>query len=448
MLGAPVGSPDFQSGRVEAKAQVGLAAAKRAVSIPNKQVAMHLLRYVCQCRLVSLLRTVPPSSTAAPAAGWDTGIRHALATLLGVRELPDQAWQQATLPLRPGLGFALAAATNGPAYAASWTHFLAVQPSFFPQLSPLLPSVLASTTPLATAASDAVVLVAAARARKSSSVPGDVVAKLQHSMALISIDARREQLFRNASLLAAARLHSASGRGTSGWITAIPSSRELQLDNAAYAVTVATLLGMPLPLAKPAFCKCGAAVDSFGHHFAVCKELGGAILRHDRVVGLVAQLACAAGVIARKEQSHALGDNKRLDLVLREYAPSGRDVAIDVKIVHPLADGHVAHAAAHPLGTALRGEAQKVGKYGALCAAHDIDFVPTVWETFGAAAPTTVSFFRGLAQRVDRNEFTPPNWAASVPSAYWLQRLSVTLQRYNAFKVINLAASSHHRRLP
>jgi hypothetical protein len=171
-----------------------------------------------------------------------------------------------------------------------------------------------------------------------------------------------------------------------------------------------------------------------------------AILRHDRVVGLLGQLACAGGVVARAEQSHTLGDNGRLDLTFREFAISGRDVAIDVKLMHAMADSHVTAAAKDPLATARKGEAQKVAKYGARCAAADMEFIPTVWETSGAAAPTTISFFKGLVAQVDRGEFTPPNWAASSPAAYWLQRLGVTIQRYNAFKAINLAASSQNRK--
>jgi hypothetical protein len=450
VLGAPVGSLDFQAKFVADKLAQGVKAAMRAASLPNKQAALHLLRYCCVSRPVMLLRTVPPQCTAAAAAAYDDGMRQALAALMGVRGLDEQseAWRVATLPLRPGLGCALATSTAAPAYAASWSAFLAVQPAFFPQLTPLLPTILSSTSVLATAAAAARTLVAEGRAAKSSPTGGDVVAKLQNSLALIAINARRKQLLTNASHLSAARLHSAAGQGASAWLTAIPSIPALRLSNTAFTVCLATHLGLPLPIAMPRFCKCGAPADSLGNHFAACKHLGGAILRHDRVVGLVAQLASAAGVIARKEQSHVIGENKRLDLVLREYAPSGRDVAIDVKIVHPLAEGHLAHAATHPQGTARRGEAQKVAKYGALCVAQDIDFVPTVWESFGSAAPTTISFFRGLASRVDRDEFAPPNWAASTPSSYWLQRLSVTLHRYNAYKAMNLAACGLNQPLP
>jgi hypothetical protein len=191
-------------------------------------------------------------------------------------------------------------------------------------------------------------------------------------------------------------------------------------------------------------------VDSLGVHLSTCKHLGGAIVRHDKVVGVVEQLACAAGVVARKEVTGALlRGNKRLDMLFPELSPAGRDVVIDVKVMDPRAEGHVAHAAANPLGTALKGEREKVRKYGVLCSEAGMDFVPTVWESFGAAAPTTRSFFSQLVGCIDRAEFSPPNWAASSPAAYWLQRLAVTLQRYNAAKILHLASTSlsHHRTL-
>jgi hypothetical protein len=55
-----------------------------------------------------------------------------------------------------------------------------------------------------------------------------------------------------------------------------------------------------------------------------------------------------------------------------------------------------------------------------------------VWEVFGA---TSLRFLKALISRVSRADFVAPNWAAASPSAYWLQRFAVTLQRYNAREI-------------
>jgi hypothetical protein len=94
------------------------------------------------------------------------------------------------------------------------------------------------------------------------------------------------------------------------------------------------LLGLALPLAIPLHCKCGEVLDKAGVHLALCKNEGGAILRHDRVVDQMQELCHAAGVVTVKEANHWVADNKRLDLVLVEYGAGGRDVVLDVKIVH------------------------------------------------------------------------------------------------------------------
>lgn len=204
---------------------------------------------------------------------------------------------------------------------------------------------------------------------------------------------------------------------------------------------MALLLVLALPLALPLRCVCGEALDKAGTHLALCKHEGGAILRHDRVVDLLQQLCHAAGVVCAKEVSHWVEDNTRLDLVLLEHGSGGRDVALDVKIVNPMAAGALASGSADvPLSAAKAGERQKAADFTALCRAANMDFVPMVWEVFGGASPSTAPLFKDLVSRVDRDQFTRPNWAASTPSAYWQQRLSLVLQRYSARKVEHLAA--------
>jgi hypothetical protein len=67
--------------------------------------------------------------------------------------------------------------------------------------------------------------------------------------------------------------------------------------------------------------------------------------------------------------------------------------------------------------------------------------VPTVWETSGAAAPTTISFFKGLVAQVDVLPLPtgPPSPQQPTGSSAWAS--PSIIQRYNAFKAINLVAS-------
>jgi hypothetical protein len=186
-------------------------------------------------------------------------------------------------------------------------------------------------------------------------------------------------------------------------------------------------------------------VDKLGVHLANCHHEGGAILRHDRVVDLLQLLAHAAGVPTVKEACHWVEDASRLDLVLVGYGPGGRDVVLDVKIVNPLALGAI-RAGSHsvPLSAAAAGEAQKTRDYAALCTGAGMDFNPMVWEALGGAGSQTLPFLKGLISRVEN--FVPPNWAASSPSSYWLQRIAVTLQLYTARKIEHLAAVARQSR--
>ncbi len=216
---------------------------------------------------------------------------------------------------------------------------------------------------------------------------GDLIAKLQHKLASIPTAARRQQLAASGSLLTQARLLCGSAKGASAWLSAIPSTPELRMSNTAFCVSVASLLGAPLPLALPARCVCGEVVDKLGLHLATCRHEGGAILRHDRMVDLLQQLSHAAGVPSVKEACHWVEDNTRLDLVLVGFGPGGRDVALDVKIVHPLAAGAIRGGSSTvPLATAAAGEKQKARDFTAVCAAAGMDFSPMVWEALGGAS--------------------------------------------------------------
>jgi hypothetical protein len=447
VLGAPVGSDEYQTAFVSDSFAKAAKAAALLPALDNKQAALLLLRYGVASRPVMLLRTVPPPCTEAPAAKFDESTRHTLASLLRLPSLSDESWLQATLPLRPGLGLPLAHATREPAFAASWAHFAALAPSFFPQLSPCLQQPEFESSRLGLAVASAQQLLKAAAPALAVPLPsrGDLIANLQHKMASISTTARRQQLAARGSLATQARLLCGSAKGSSAWLTAIPSVPELRMGNTAFCVSVASLLGAPLPLALPSRCVCGEAVDSLGVHLANCHHVGGAILRHDRVIDLLQLLAHAAGVPTVKEACHWVEDNSRLDLVLVGYGPGGRDVALDVKIVNPLALGAL-RAGSHsvPLATATAGEAQKTRDYGPLCTRAGMEFNPMVWEAIGGAGSRTLPFLKALISRVEN--FVPSNWAASSPSSYWLQRFAVTIQHYTASKIMHLAEVARQSR--
>jgi hypothetical protein len=382
----------------------------------------------------------------AAAAEFDEAIRSSLAALLGTPALTDEAWLQATLPLRPGLGFSLAVEVCEPAYAASWVFFRKTLPAYYPQLAPCLESPDFLASPLGYAAERAqqlhasALLVPARPAGRPPSRSSDLTAKLQHRMAAIRVAERREALLALAAADPSrlARLHSASGKGAAAWLTAIPTSVPLQLAPDLFCIAVCLLLGLPLPVDMPAKCLCGHVVDRLGVHLLTCKHEGGPILRHDKLVELFEQLGHAAGIVVEREVCHRLHTNGRLDFVLSSFAQHGADCGGDVKIVCPTAPTHL-RAARTPLGVALEGEGQKEKKYGAACRAVGMEFSPAVFEVYGSQGPVSQQLFERLLDRVSRRPFVSPNWAAASPRAFWRQRFAVLLQRYNGHIIQRLA---------
>ncbi len=156
------------------------------------------------------------------------------------------------------------------------------------------------------------------------------------------------------------------------------------------------------------------------------------------MVELYAQLGHAAGIVVEREVCHRLHSNGRLDFSLSAFGQHGADVGGDVKIVCPTAPTHL-RTARTPLGCAVAGEAQKVGKYAAQCEAVGMEFAPAVFEVFGSQGPDSAKLFDRLVDRVALSSFTPPNWAAASPRAFWRQRFAVLLQRYNGYIIQRLA---------
>jgi hypothetical protein len=441
VLGAPVGSAGFQQRFVAGKLKAAATAVQQVLQFSSKQVALMMLRYCAVSSPVMLMRTVFPEHMHDAAAAFDEEIRSCLSSLLGV-PLSDQAWLQASLPLRPGLGLSLAVDTCLPAFSASWLHFCSQAPAMFPLLGPSLEAIASS--PLARVHGDAIALRGAAKAKPSAHPHSDLTATLQSKMASVFVEKRADALFLSASPAGLARLHSASGKGAASWLCAIPSVPELFLPSSHFVVAVSLLLG--LPVCSEASCLCGNVADPLGVHFLTCKHLGGPISRHDRMVNEFCRLIRAAGVVVEKEALHYLDDGSRLDFVAHSMGERSSHLVGDMKVVCPVVPSRILASSREPLSTALAGEKQKVKKYGAACAAKGMSFTPVVFECFGSASPAAEKLIsRLIAKAVGEGSWEAPNWAASSPAPYWWQRLSVALQRYNAQMILRLSAATRAR---
>jgi len=113
---------------------------------------------------------------------------------------------------------------------------------------------------------------------------------------------------------------------------------------------------------------------------------------------------------------------------------NGRDLALDISITHPHAYGHDV-GSAQPGVANKRREQEKIKKHEHLCALNNLDFVPLVFESFGNPSEKALKFLNLLLRGVEETK-EKHNWAAATQRVYWMQRLSVALQKGASFMVL------------
>ena len=144
----------------------------------------------------------------------------------------------------------------------------------------------------------------------------------------------------------------------------------------------------------------------------------------DRALALTEQL-----VPNRREPAHLLlADGKRPDRVTLVPYSRGRCVIWDACVRHTLAASYVGRTAREVGAAASEAERAKLRKYATFATAYTI--VPLAFETLGSLGATTNDFLDDLAARIRLEKGNPR------AGQYFLQHLSLSLQRGNALAVL------------
>ena len=116
----------------------------------------------------------------------------------------------------------------------------------------------------------------------------------------------------------------------------------------------------------------------------------------------------------------------------------GNNVIYDVSIVDPSGHAYSQLAAKQAGEAAKTAKKNKINKYAALCSGRAV-FVPLIFESTGFIEEDVRSVLSGLRRReTDGYDCIPEysTWAAPDAQQYWLQRISIALQRGNALCVL------------
>ena len=372
-------------------------------------------------RNIYTLRTAP-CSDSDELVNYDDTLRAALTVLLNV-ELNEDAWDQASLPLRwGGIGVRSAHRLAPSAFLASAAGAAAL-------LSLILPvRVLATPDPAI-----ARVLIVW-RSMGGVVEPAGEETGAQRKWDDPCCKTVAERLKVGAGERTRARLLASCAPGSEVWLNAIPSAPlGLNLDNNTLRIAIGLRLGVPLVM--PHQCPCGAAVDKFGHHGLACKRSAGRHLRHNLLNDGILRALHSAGVQAIREPPGLdRGGGKRPDGVTLVPWARGRCLLWDATCPDTLAPSHVTISSAEAGSTAREAESKKVAKYAALATAHE--FVPVAIETMGTWGATGLAFVNEIGRRISLVT------GDTRSTAFLKQRLALAVQRGNAASVLGTLSSA------
>jgi len=430
LLGSPIGDAEFCSSFVKSFTKKAVAHTLGPLSSLDDPQVVHMLLRLCAsfCRVVHLLRGVPIIFCTAAMQEFDAAVRKAFAIGVGV-QFSDTAWKQVSLPMAlGGAGMRCASEHSSGAYVASVAN-AAAKDGWDCRLAP---------------GWDEAVLDVCARSGCDS--VGSSGSQKAFSEA---IDKKAfSALLDMSSDFNKARLLSASGKGASSWMGAVPSATlGYLLDPREYSTLLKLWCGLPIYDKVCACPGCGVAMDVFGYHALSCRHMGSFGIRHNVLREIFLKYLKLAHIEAEREAPSLIpGTGARpADVFLPHYEPPSTGASIpaclDFAISHPQQPNIlqrasvVCGAAAEQYETGVKDVAfSKVCKeaFGDRAAAmfeeKGMILVPMVVEVFGRWGLRAEEMFAFVAKvcAARANERSPR------ADAFMRRSLSVALQRCNA----------------
>lgn len=400
------------------------------------QIAALVLRLCALPRVNFLSRTMPPATTAAALAEFDTMVSATARSKFGIPATATNEVSTLThLPIRlAGLGLRSQAATAPLAYLASLAQ---AAPDICRIISTHTVTPLSTTTAALTDSYDRVTDTGYFDRPRPSDDPqlprntddffplfrDNSARGLQHALTADVELATYSALYAAASPETRARLNSCSAPGAGAWLTAMPTDRVFLMLDVSVRYAFRLRLGLPPSDAMPTNCVCGTRLLGNTQHFLSCQQLKRSAMttRHDHIVRCFASLARDSGAAVIVEPNFG-GERPDAEMIW-----SDKTQFVDVSVTHPGAS--YTATAQSPLGAASLRERVKKAKYDEWAQQHYGVFVPLVFESYGAMGDLARAFVGQLnTERLSQPEGQDlPDQTASM-----LQQLAVALQNGNA----------------
>src|SRR6218665_3051344 len=231
-------------------------------------------------------------------------------------------------------------------------------------------------------------------------------------------------LDRQPEQISQARLKAISSPHAGDWLLALNiASCGLRLDDETARVAAGLRLGVPL--CEPHGCPCWAPVAADDHHGLSCHLGPGRPPRHAALNDLVFRSLVRAGYPYTKEPTGLLRtDGRRPDGQTLIPWRGGKNLVWDATVTDTLAASYLPDTSLTAGAAVERASTRKTEKYSEISSTNL--FTPLALETLGPINGEGLSSFSELGQKLRATT------GEMRETAFLFQRISITIQRFNA----------------
>ncbi|XP_061706793.1 uncharacterized protein LOC133517477 [Cydia pomonella] len=346
----------------------------------------------------------------------DSLIEDTLSSVLNIR-FEERSWTQATLPIRHGgLGIRKISSVSLPAFLSSVHSAQNLIDSI------LTPSLGAIEAAHCTEARNVWSLTCG-----NTDPPSNPCSQRQWDEPLCRL-VRNSLVDTSTGTADRARLLATAEWESGLWLQALPSpSIGTLIDNSTFRL--AACLRLETITNVPHRCRCGAMVDSYGHHGLSCGRSAGRIPRHASINDVIRRAFVSVKVPAILEPvGSARDDGKRPDGMTLVPWKLGRPLVWDATCVDTLAPSHLPGTSSCAGRAASAAEDLKRRKYATLGSSYIFEAFGV--ETLGPWGPSARRLYKYLGSRLI--DATGDQRAGQ----YFAQRISIAIQRGNAASLL------------
>lgn len=411
LLGAPLFTGDALDDALDNCCRMLSSAIVKLSSIASHDALILLRGCFSTPKVMHLLRCAP--CTDHPSlSSFDNLLKAGVGKITNL-ELTDSQWLQASLPIREGgLGVRSVTSLATSAYLASAAGTLDLQ-------NQILGAQRYEADPFVDSS------IARWRSITNAEPLNQPLSSKQAAWDSHIIQTDKSRLHASFSdRLNLTRLAAVSAPHSGDWLRALPiSACGLRLEDEAIRIAVGLRLGIDICIAHT--CPCGEIADGRGVHALSCRKNGGWQSRHHALNDLIWRSLSAAGVPATKEPVGLLrSDGKRPDGLSLIPWREGKPVTWDVTVINSLADSYVSTNSLEPGAVAELAAARKRDKYSCLPPCYI--FEPIAFESLGTINADAILFLKDIGRRLSQTS------GDRRASEFLFQRLSITVQRFNA----------------